>query len=356
MDKVFPGRVTNASIAYYHLPPVWIGDDPSKEGANPSRHSLSEGVFTKTLSSRIRVQVCRDGLFIFNFSDWGPGSPVTIPGWKSSPGEKVPKEVQDAERKGEEHVYRRVEAMNAHLACLNSAISSCQLVGMPIGQVVSPSDVLNIHRRNSGGWEFGLNPYSSPMHASVTIQRNLLSGEGLTQFQRNHVLSIGTIEKSFEIFEALISSNVPDCLTMAAILLQSVKSYREHDFSTSLTMSWTMLEKLVSVIWEKMLEDNKSRVEGDATISFIGSDRKKKLRGRDYTASARIEILSLLGHMSINMYDDLNKVRTSRNNWLHNFEQVDENLASLAIQTAQRLFEQVAKIKLSLTISRSISY
>ena len=142
---------------------------------------------------------------------------------------------------------------------------------------------------------------------------------------------------------------------MSAILLQSVKSHGEHDFSTSLTMSWTMLEKLVSAIWGKMLEDNKSRVEGDATISFIGSDRKKKLRGRDYTASARIEILSLLGHMNIKMYDDLNKVRTSRNDWLHNFEQVDENLASLAIQTAQRLFEQVAKIKLSLTISRSIS-
>ena len=112
-----------------------------------------------------------------------------------------------------------------------------------------------------------------------------------------------------------------------------------------------MLEKLVSTIWGKMLEDNKNRVEGDATISFIGSDRKKKLRGRDYTVAVRIEILSLLGHMNIKMYDDLNKVRTSRNDWLHNFEQVDENLASLAIQTAQRLFEQVAKIKLSLTVS-----
>ncbi|MEO7860111.1 MAG: hypothetical protein ABIU05_06645 [Nitrospirales bacterium] len=165
-----------------------------------------------------------------------------------------------------------------------------------------------------------------------------------------------TIEKSFETFEAMVSSNVTDCLTMSAILLQSVKAYGAHDFSTSLTMSWTILEKLVSAIWQKMLEDNKNRVEGDATISFIGSDRKKKLRGRDYTAAVRIEILSLLGHMNIKMYDDLNKVRTSRNDWLHNFEQVDENLASLAIQTAQRLFEQVAKIKLSLTISRSISY
>ena len=355
MDKVFSGRVTNASVAYYHLPPVWIGNDPFKEGATPSRQSLSEVVFTKALSSSIRVQVCRDGLFIFNFSDWGPGVPVTIPGWKSSPGEKVPKAVQDAERKGEEHVYRRVEAMNAHLACLNSAISSCQLLGMSIGQVVSPSDVLNVHWRDSGGWEFGLNPYWSPMHAYVTLQRNLLSGGDPIQSRRNHVLSMETIEKSFEIFEALISSNVPDCLTMSAILLQSVKSHGEHDFSTSLTMSWTILEKLVSAIWEKMLEDNKSRVERDATISLIGSDRKKKLRGRDYTASARIEILSLLGHMNIKMYDDLNKVRTSRNDWLHNFEQVDENLASLAIQTAQRLFEQVAKIKLSLTISRSIS-
>lgn len=355
MDKIFPGRVTNASVAYYHLPPVWVGNDPFKEGANPSRHSLSEVVLTKTLPSRISVRVCRDGLFIFNFSDWGSGAPITIPEWKSSPGEKVPKKVQDAERKAEEHVYRRVEAMNAHLACLNSAISMCQLAGVRIGQVVSPSDVLNLHWRSSGRWEFGLNPYGSPMHAYVTFQRNLLA-EGSRQSRRSLVLSMETIEKSFETFEALVSSNVSDCLTMSAILLQSVKTYGAHDFSTSLTMSWTVLEKLVSAIWKKMIEDNKSRVEEGATISFIGGDRRKKLQGRDYTASVRLEILSLLGHISTKMYDDLNKVRTSRNDWLHNFEQVDENLAALAIQTAQRLFEQVAKIKLSLTISRSISY
>ena len=245
--------------------------------------------------------------------------------------------------------------MNAHLACLNSAISTCQLAGVRIGQVVSPSDILNLHWRSSGRWEFGLNPYGSPMHAYVTFQRNLLA-KGSRQSRRSLVLSMETIEKSFETFEALVSSNVSDCLTMSAILLQSVKTYGAHDFSTSLTMSWTVLEKLVSSIWKKMIEDNKSRVEEGATISFIGSDRKKKLQGRDYTASVRLEILSLLGHISMKMYDDLNKVRTSRNDWLHNFEQVDENLASLAIQTSQRLFEQVAKIKLSLTISRSISY
>ena len=355
MDRIFPGRVTNASVAYYHLPPVWIGSDPFKEGANPSRHSLSEVVFTKTLPSKIRLQVCRDGLFIFDFTDWGPGNPVSMPEWKSSPGEKTPRTLQDAEKKAEEHVYRRVEAMNVHLACLNSAISTCQLMAMPIGQVVSPSDCLNIQGSNGERWETELNPYWSPMHAYVTLQRRLLS-EGSTQSRRSHVLPMQTIEKSFETFEALVGSNVPECLTMSAILLQSAKSYGEHDFSTALTMSWTVLEKLVSALWEKMLEDNRSRVEGHAAIPFIGGDRKKKLQGRDYTASVRIEVLSLLGHINIEMYNDLNKVRTSRNDWLHNFEQVDEILAALAARTAQRLFEQVIKVKLSLTISRSISY
>ena len=170
------------------------------------------------------------------------------------------------------------------------------------------------------------------------------------------MLPIETIEKSFEIFEALVSSDVPECLTMTAILLQSVKSYGEHDFSASLIMSWTVLEKFISALWGKMLEDNKRRVEGGTTIHFIGGDRRKKLQGRDYTASIRIEILSLLGHINAEMYSDLNKVRTSRNNWLHNFEKVDEKTASLAIQTSQRLFEQVTNVKLSLTISRSISY
>ena len=134
MDQIHASRVTNASTAYYHLPPVWIGNDPSKEDKNLSNAFLSEMVVRKTLSSNIRVQVSRDGLFIFDFSHWEPAASVNIPEWKSIPGEKIPKEVQDAEKKAEEHVYRRVEAMNAHLACLNSAISSCQLMALQLGK------------------------------------------------------------------------------------------------------------------------------------------------------------------------------------------------------------------------------
>jgi hypothetical protein len=46
-------------------------------------------------------------------------------------------------------------------------------------------------------------------------------------------------------------------------------------------------------------------------------DRKKKLLGRDYTASVMVEMLELHGQLTGSLYKNLEIARKARNNWAH---------------------------------------
>lgn len=139
-------------------------------------------------------------------------------------------------------------------------------------------------------------------------------------------------------------------------MLKSVKSYGDHDFSTSLIFSWTVSEKLVSILWNRLVESKRIRKENDQVIVFINDQRKKRLQGRDFPVSNRIEILSLLNIIPLELYKRLNSIRIKRNDWVHNLGEVDDASASLAIQVAQEMFAEISKVKFSLTISHAIEY
>ncbi len=349
-----PERVTNAVTAYYHLPPIWVGEDPFANNAAPTKSALEKEILTRKLSAGIQAWVHKDGLFIFDFSNWNPGSSVVIPLVKSEPGKKMPKPLAEANQKAVLHVYRRVEVMNAHLACLNTALGLCEKRALPVGQVISPSEHINIHRTAAGTWWFGLNPYWSPIHAYIAAQRGVT--DHTSEHKQRQLIAIESVEKSFELLDDLLDCSATDSPKLVTLLLQSVKAYREHDFSGSLIISWTVLEKLVSDLWNGLIEENRVRGGGQDQTTFINSERKKRLEGKDYTASVRIEFLSLLNEISLEMYTDLNKIRSTRNDWLHHLEVADDRSASLAIQAAQRLLLQVTGININLTISHSIEF
>jgi hypothetical protein len=106
-----------------------------------------------------------------------------------------------------------------------------------------------------------------------------------------------------------------------------------------------------------MVESDRRHGHPNGEAVFINDVRKKKLlEGREYSASVRLELLSLMKIIDLEIYDNLNKVRTARNEWLHRLEVADERVGALAIQTAQRLLEQTTGIKINLSISCGIEY
>jgi hypothetical protein len=120
-----------AAAAYYHWPPVWVGGAPSW-AIYPPQHAkaeidvsvLDDEVYRDTLSSGMPVRVLREGVFIFDFSSWEPG--------RSLPEAPFPGFAELASV-----ALRRASVMNAHLACLYTAMAQLQIQSS-IPMVVTP--------------------------------------------------------------------------------------------------------------------------------------------------------------------------------------------------------------------------
>ena len=343
------GRKTNAATAYFHLPPIWLKDNPYGVSL-AERPALDEEVYARTLTNGIHVAAHRDGLFRFNFESWEPGDSVFIPHFDSNTGGVVTEERLEAEEKAVLHIYRRVEVMNVHIVSLNTAVEIHHNQALSVKQVVSPNDVINIHDRN-GRWEFALNPFYYPSHALIAIRRNTEPPK-----DSRSVISMDAVEKSYEILETILTSKIGDATLMASHLLRSAKAYGEHDFSSSLIYSWTVIEKTLAFLWNALIESNRTRQEGKREINFINSRRKQKLEGRDYTASVRTEVLSFMGIIDFTLYNDINELRYARNEWLHRFVPISSTIAASGIRNACRLFNQATGIEVKLTPSHVIQY
>jgi hypothetical protein len=69
----------NRNIAgFYHDPPLWVGSVPTGLDQDPPQDlgqftQFSENALSKTIAGPISVQVSREGLFSFDFSDWTHG-------------------------------------------------------------------------------------------------------------------------------------------------------------------------------------------------------------------------------------------------------------------------------------------
>jgi hypothetical protein len=139
-------------------------------------------------------------------------------------------------------------------------------------------------------------------------------------------------------------------------------SLQDHDYPRSLITAWTIIERLLDLKWSEYMKGHrKVTIEGEE-ISFINSDRLKKLEGRDYTASVRTEVLSLLGILSFEVYKDMENIRKVRNGWMdgwmdgwmHELKQVKMSDARDAIKVVSILFESAYKVVIPKGLSLSL--
>jgi hypothetical protein len=346
-----PGEVnirsfkTSAIVAYYHIPPVWIGTNPLQDGgASKIDERCTRKVFRRKLPQGIKAHVRRDGLFAFDFSGWEAGSSVVIPeiSIKGDKPERPPKELFESLALEQAKMYRRVEAMNAHIACLYSCMPTVE----PVYQVCSPSDHIDLSKAEQRKLSTsGLDYF--PLQAFIKVHtefKKYLSGERV-----RGVMPLDTVENSFALYERLLNCHVEGSLNLAVLLLQAAKACAEHDFATCVIFSWVVCEKLIANLWEKLIQDNRAREVLGQNTPFIKSDRKKRLEDSSvYSAAVIIEILSLQDLIPLTMYENLTATRKKRNKWIHHLEAIDYTSASKAIRVAQDLLDQVGKVRLRL--------
>lgn len=351
--KDIPERPGSINHSYFYMPPIWVGSQPTDAELATPTNELIKVVCSRTLAVGISLSVHRDGVFLFDFQQWPDGCPVSIPAHTIEGGKPLPSHIQEAERKAEHHRYNCMAVMNAHLACMSTAMSKVQGHGLWIKQVITPSSYFTTHWVNGQRHIVGVTAQSDPILAYVST--NLPLDIDISEKRaRAATIKLDTIEHSLNLLEQILTNETPDTLLMTTLIYFSAINYAQHDFPTALTLAWSVCEKLLRTLWDKYLIDRTFLADDNGvSIKVINSDRKKLLSGTDYTASVISEVLALAGRLRHNTYLGLSKARKARNGWLHNLTPISSMVARECIQTAQTLLKEVTSIDLAVNLSHS---
>lgn len=341
--------IVPAIHAYYHAPPLWIGTKPTEEEIKtaPEINFIRE-VYRTELTQGIKVRVRRDGLFVFDCSNWESGQTTEIPGFEAIGGQSIPKEVSDAEDLAKQRTYMRFQLLTVHLACLGTVLHGVRQVLPPHPSSMlslfhfEQNDLLNILNSLDPGKSYIYNHLSLFKFDPVYRPPN--------QFHRLEV-SVEKVEQSFNLLQQILNSSYSDILGLIEIIYKSVYNYTCHQFSEALILCWTVCESLLNKTWSeyisvKRAEPNSAGMPNGATR--INGERKNRLEGINFTASIISEILELSNLISYDLFCQLNDIRKARNDWMHSLKDVSMMDATEAIKTTLDFLFRVTDIKLSL--------
>lgn len=336
--------ISNAA-AYYLWPTVWVGSKPPASGTDVDVTSLEEEVYRTTLSVGIAAKVLREGLFVFDFSDWPPGR-------------GLPEDNSFDFDAAASVVLQRVAVLNAHLACLYTTVGRRQKYGLE-KMVVSPSDLILSRTLDAQNVSFAdLRVAALALARYPTTYRiDLPTLFDWRIASRNLVIETDTVEESFDLLSNVLEHPTLDALLITDLLMRSCKAYEDHNYSLCLVTAWAIAEKLLQRLWERYLEANRQRQIDGSEVSFINQSRKKKLtESRDFNASVISEVLSLVDYLPAPLYRDMTKVRQARNDWVHGLEPVSRETAALSVSVAEEMLRLVDSLDLEVRLSSRLSF
>ena len=137
-------------------------------------------------------------------------------------------------------------------------------------------------------------------------------------------------------------------ITLLALLQKAALHFTNHEFPSSLILSWTIAEALVNQFFLKLISNLES-----AKKTIFNGIRKELLAGRDYTASVMSQMLSFNGVITDQMLDILNTSRKKRNDFAHKLDDVEWEDASAALNLAAQMISKKAGFQLAVPISFS---
>lgn len=338
---IFPGalcpieviRPNPDAIAHYLLPPRWVGTTPewAKPGQEPTAlkapqlSELAEVVADRDLSEGVRCRVFRDGEITFALGDRQPSNLTDFERWR----------------------VHGVRLINAHLACLHTAAPP-----FFTASVATPWKVMEVEF--ASGQLTSMQPLDDMSTVSLAMARRSQPTVDVLDwryFRLAPTVTIQTVERSLDLFDALLARPARDAVLLRAELLVRAKvALLENDFSGALTNAWTAAEGMLGGLLRRYLETERNRPSGDdeadKRLRFINNDRLNWLAGKDMTVRHTMEFLSLLGVLPFDLYRDARRSSTVRNLWLHGEKEPTYDDSEIAIRLAGSLFELLEGIAL----------
>lgn len=111
-----------------------------------------------------------------------------------------------------------------------------------------------------------------------------------------------------------------------SLLLNGTSNYVKHQWVEGLIFLWTSIEQVINIIWTKEiiknLNDNDDIIEG--RTNFLKDFRT-------WTTSTKIELIYQKGFLRTEDYQLLNKARKSRNDFVHNGKELNEETVKCAL-------------------------
>jgi len=326
------GSAISQSAAFYVWPAVLINNsDPAAENI-----PLEEEVFRKTLRYGIAVKILREGIVVFDFSDW--------------PAEKGKRHINPGDfDETVERVVRRVSVMNAYLTCFYTAVYRLQQTRMPVMRVHS-SSLLQFASLDDPTLQTTVTGCPDAFIRAVRTDSNWRRAPRSVEVQAK------TIKSSFQQFDLVLDERRTDMIAFADLYLRSCLACAEHEYSLALITAWTIIEKVLNFLWFEYLDENRERERDTESLPFISKDRRDRLtNGRDFTASVVSEILSLNSRISFSLYRSLSEVRKARNNWMHDLKPASRKMARSAIEAAGEMMALAFKLEFQIPFVSGIS-
>lgn len=304
------------TIDYYLEPNCWIIDAPPDSAKRTiAKNEWEEIVFTDELKSGIKVQVAREGLFMFDLSN-GPENLRPLQTDKPSQHDQ------------EILTLNRLRFLHAHIASLHSAVRE-QNEGIFYKMLVNPNQ----------SWVFNIFSFRVPAFRGAFP-----------------VISSSNLKRAGELTDLIITTKHDDTALLVDLVLHSCKYFEEIKFELSLIASWTALERLLNDAWKHYIDSSGQRLPPQIAPQINKNRRKKLVEGRDYSASVITEILSLAGVFPHATYEAIDRVRRSRNDWVHGLKSVSEDDAYDSIRLARSLLRHLRNIPLELEPMRTWQY
>ena len=305
-------------IGFYASRPFWSGAKPDFNSININDSDkfteiMSEDVFIHE-TENYKLKLCRDGLILFRLEEIAT---LLDEYYNNSP--KKPLDI------GLEIGY-----LSKYLNYLNCIYLLLESSVLKISKI-SYFELSEITNRDAFSYSFDNGKFSSCSISDQSYNEKFQQGRFLNCYEictdltfeqnlsfdsRMFFRSLIIDEETFNHFTSILDSIINDYNNVKILsdLAKGIHEYKIGNYSTSMVLSWFLIEFYLNDIWIKFL-DSVNSDEGET--KRINSSRMKYLRDRDFHISVIQNMLELFGIISLDLCKRINRLRKMRNKLVH---------------------------------------
>lgn len=171
--------------------------------------------------------------------------------------------------------------------------------------------------------------------------------------QCKEYVPVRVFERAAEVFSSVHERFQEKTLELLPLLHISALHYENLEFSSCLLIGWSVVEALQNRLWMQTIS-TVSTLKGGHTR--VNAERRKRLNGRDYTASVVSQVLSLMGKIDDSRLGALDAARGARNKFAHELAVVSPEAAAQPLSIAASMIAEEAgcAFKVSISYTRRI--